>query len=716
MISQKLHDRFLSGIKQGNVMRHLFVAVLFFVHFGCLSAQNQLSWEQFLEQLTLDYNENINYQDTEDNNDIAEERNDLIEELQLIHDNPYNINTITEEQLNTLPFLDENQKKDILAYIEKNSPMKSLGELMLIRSLDLQTRLKLMLFCFAGENQNNDDKNLQLDKLWRYTKQEVVMRTDIPFYTKAGYRNISDSVLLKNPNKQYQGDKMYRSLRYILSNKHLDVGVQVEKDAGEKDFDYMSFFVYLKDVGKIQKVILGDYNLSFGQGLVVNTSGGFGKIMTLSSMHNMDKGISKHSSMSESSFFRGAATTLALSERFNVTAFTSFRYLDATLLNDSSDIITTFKTDGMHRTHSEIQKKQDVSNFVVGGNIRWESRKGKFRVGLTGLFSHLSKSLQPKCDTPASLYRYYNPRGSDFSNYSLNYLFTDRFLTFSGETAFDNKNSFATINKLQFKPNSYNTLTLIQRTYSAKYNSLFGKSFGENSSPQNESGVFVGWDSEIVANLKIETYADFFYFPYLKYQVSDKSYGYEGHCQMMFSPNQKSTWTLRYNIKSKQKNYTFELDDEEITQLAFYTNQNIRLQYDATITPHFSIKSTASLVFNHLPSNTSDKGYLISTTLKYTGDKKERATITLTHFNTDNYNARVYAYESGLLYSYGMMSYFYNGVRLSANISKPLCKILTLNGKIGWTRYFNRDVIGTGLEEINGQDKIDLQIQLRCVF
>ena len=89
----------------------------------------------------------ISDEESEDENYVS----DLYQELQEIHDHPFNINTITEEQLSMLPFLNDVQRKDIIKYVSENSPVRSLGELMLIYSLDQVTRLRLMLFCRADE-------------------------------------------------------------------------------------------------------------------------------------------------------------------------------------------------------------------------------------------------------------------------------------------------------------------------------------------------------------------------------------------------------------------------------------------------------------------------------------------------------------------------------------------------------------------------------------
>lgn len=690
------------------VRRTLVAVILIFGLSLTASAQDILTWEQFVEDI---------YSQDDNATTDGQATDELLEELQYLHDHPINLNATNAEQLKALPFLDDTQIHDILAYIDTNAPMLSLGELMLIYSLNLPTRQKLMLFCYAGEMQQKDSSRLTLRKVLDYSKNELTLRTDIPFYTKAGYRDYSDSILLKSPNKQYRGDRMYRSLRYSFSSLgHVDAGVNIEKDAGEKDFDYLSAYVYLHQLGRVKTLALGDYKVSFGQGLVVNSSMGFGKTMMLSGLSNMDKGITRHSSMSENNHFRGAATTLSLSKSLVLSAFASYTDLDGTL--DSTAILTSWKTDGLHRTPGDNNKKGVVGNTTLGSNIRWEGFHGKVRLGLTGIYSHLSKELRPKCDTQSTLYRLYNLHGTDFSAYSLAYSYISRRLLFRGETALNHDGACATVNSLQLSPNSYNRFLLIQRFYSYRYATLYGKSFGENSTPQNESGLFVGWNGSLLPKVKFDAYLDGFYFPYMKYQVSDASRGWEGQVQATYTPTKATTLTLRYRIKSKQKDYKVETDDDTdpYTVLAYYTNQSLRLQYSQELNPHLSSKATLSGVYNYLPSGEADTGYLLSEALRWTGSHKEKIDLAVSYFHTDNYSARVYAYEPGLLYAYGMTSYFYHGLRALLSASLPLTDGLTLRAKLATTHYFDRSTIGTAQETIEASHKEDLQIQLRWVF
>ena len=104
------------------------------------------SWEDFVERISMDQSIDDNY------------LTPLLEDLSELHEHPFNINTITKENLEQLPFLSPEGIEEILAYIYRYGPMKSLGELMLIEKLDYQTRQFLTLFIYVGEPDNEKEK------------------------------------------------------------------------------------------------------------------------------------------------------------------------------------------------------------------------------------------------------------------------------------------------------------------------------------------------------------------------------------------------------------------------------------------------------------------------------------------------------------------------------------------------------------------------------
>lgn len=644
--------------------------------------------------------------DDNTNQDIA------FDELLEIHNNKININNTTETELSVIPFLSTSQIRDIIYYITVNGAMFSLGELQFIPSIDYESRRFMHLFCYAGESPKN---KLTTKDLISNANNELVARTDLPLYVREGYGNHSGTGKGNYSNQEYDGSRLYHSFRYRMSSMdHLSVGIQAEKDAGEKGIDYISGYAMIQDIGKIKNAIIGDYKISFGEGLVVNTGYGFGKAMSSNQTEKLGRGISRHSSCSESNYFTGGAMTYKTADVL-LTGYASYRKGDGTYNNDSTGI-TSLKTDGMHRTSLEKSKKGNIGITDLGGNIQWS--KDNFQLSASFAYTHYSMDLMPKYNTKASLYRYFNAHGKDFFSYGIAYAYRGRKWNFTGETASCNTGGIATINSLRWNINSNNNITAIQRYYSYRYNSINSNSFSENSMPKNEQGIYIGWNGAPIKKMTISSYIDIMYFPWMKYQVSNSSYGFDWMVQACYSPTKKLDLSIRYKAKCKQKDFVISKTKKDtIKVLQYNCNHNMRISCNYKATEKLSLKTTISGTFIDFGPSTPEFGYAIGELVQWENtDKKMRFNISATYFCTDSYNSRIFGYESSLLYSFGMTSYYYKGIITYALCSFPIIKDIILTGKVGMTHYLNKETIGTGLELINTNHKEDIQLQIRWKF
>ena len=694
-------------------MKHILCTLFIYIGGICCAfcqtgqEEQKMAWEDFVAVMMEENGEE----------EVDEE---MMERLFELYGNPMDINTARKEDLEELPFLSEEQVAEILKYRERNGVMISLGELMMVEGLGKKEREMMRLFVKVEEDSSwhSNKRSPSLSEMLKWSKHEAVWRTDVPFYKKEGYKDVPAEVLETSPNKVYRGDRFHHAFRYAFSGmNHLLAGIQMEKDAGEKGVDEVSGYVMLKDVGCVKRAIVGNYRVSFGKGLAVNSGMRYGKTMMLSAMDRMDAGITKHSSTAETGYFTGGAFTLQLKD-WQVSAFGSYRKEDGTYNNDSTGM-TSLKTDGLHRTKLEHSKKGNLGISNFGGNVHWEHKE--LRLSATMIATHLDVPLMPKYNTEASKYRYYNARGKDFLVGSMAYAYRYKSLTFSGETAFshtEKQNGWASLNALRWRANRTNSFMLIGRYYGAKFISINGKAFGENSKVQNEEGIFLGWTSKAIRNMEVEAYVDAMYFPWWKQGVSASSNGYEGMVQALYAANKRWSLLARYRIKAKQKDFTYEGYGEKVKMLIYDTHQSMKLQLNCNVSSSVTLRTSATGSFIHFGTNPDEKGFAIGENVRWQAPKSKcRIDLGITYFNTDSYNARVYHYEPSLLYSFGSTSYYYEGIRSTLVASVPIVKqSLFINAKLGMTKYFNRDVISSGLEMIDANHREDLQVQVRWKF
>ena len=75
-------------------------------------------------------------------------------------------------------------------------------------------------------------------------------------------------------------------------------------------YDFYSFYLQVKNLGRWKNITLGRYRLNAGWGLILNNDFGFGKLSALTSLGRSSSCIIRgHSSRSSANYLQGAATT-----------------------------------------------------------------------------------------------------------------------------------------------------------------------------------------------------------------------------------------------------------------------------------------------------------------------------------------------------------------------------------------------------------------------
>ena len=679
----------------------LIACLSMFLSVNKLSAQE--SWESIIEQLM-------------NNNDEIASSNwqSLMEDLAEMKEHPVNINTASKEQLEKFPFLSDGMVENILDYIRRYGPMLTDKELLMVKDMDIQTARVLKLF-ITFQQPEKEEYTPTLKNILKYGKQELSTRVDIPFYTRAGYQPFTSEYIKENPNKRYLGKSFYHNVRYQFRySDKIYVGITAEKDAGElfftgknaKGYDYYSPYIYVRDIGRINALALGNYRLSYGYGLVMNTDFSMGKSATLSTLGNKARGIKKHSSTDEYNYFQGIAGSIRITKRLTADAFYSYRKMDGIVDNQ---LITSIKEDGYHRIPRDYEKKNTFSNQLIGSNIHYNGKN--FESGLTAVYNVFNKVLNT---TPRAYNKYY-PRGRDFFNAGINYkLFWKKF-TLQGETAMDKNGKIATMNMLRYSPKESFQLVVMNRFYDLAYQSIYARSIGEGSMVQNESGFYIGLETSFLRYFKLSTYGDLFYFPWKKYQLSKNgTKGFDGVVQLSYSPGYQLDMFIRYRYKNKHKDFTPD-DGEKVTLP--YIQQKWKYQLNYSPINELMLKTTVDYVRNGHQNKEVSQGILLGQSIGYRFCKIPlQLDAGGAWFSTDDYASRISMYEKGLLYSFSIPSFYGKGERFTFNARYEWGKHIILQAKYALTHYRDREVISSGLEEIKGSMKTDLYMQVRLKF
>jgi len=658
--------------------RSLFILSLFSL---TCQAQNADDWQEDLRQ----------WVETEDVESSSIE--DIFDVLSEKAEHPINLNQITREELEQLPFLTGQQVEQLLEYINRYGPIRSFSELMMLTSLDSERRQLLKYFVCIGEPPQKDNK-FRLNSVFKYGKQQLMFTGRIPMYERKGDQN------------GYLGYPYRHTLRYQFNyHERVKFGLTGAQNAGEPFFsnnnkfgyDHYSYYLQLKDLGRIENLCLGMYRVQLGMGLIIN--GGFylGKNATLQSMGRSTATLRVHSSRSTEGYLQGVATTIRLSKQWRITSFASYRPLEATLNKDST--ARTLYYSNYHRTPTEIEKKNNTHEYNLGGCIEW--RKGTLYARTNMLYTHFDRSLHPQKENAP--YRLYAAEGNDFINMSIDYGYTNAKLSFSGETAINRQGAFATIHQLSYRFNHELTLIALHRYYDKKYTALHAKSFCEGSSIQNEHGVYGGLSWQPSNKLTFNWYADYAHFAWKRYQVSLPSDAFD--TMILARTLLGNNWRIEgcYRLHIRQK------DNQEKTMLLNRTEQRIRLLLNYNSPFNLSLKTQFDGI--SVSYKEKDRGWMLSEQAVY-ACRWLQLSANVAYFHTDNYESRLYLYERSLLYDFSSLMLYGKGLRYALMTRADISKHLMLIAKIGVTDYFDRSVISSGLQQVNASSMADIDIQI----
>ena len=644
-------------------------------------------WQQLLSDLSASEDfEHVAWQDYE-------------EDLEEVAQHPVNLNTATREELERMPFLTASQVEDILFYIYRYGQLKSMSELTLISSIDWYQRQLMSCFFYVADD-GSKPAFPSLKNIAQYGKHEVMGMLKVPFYERKGDASGTGG---------YLGYPYKHGLRYQFRyGNSVKLGFVASQDAGEPFFggrntmgyDFYSFYLQVKNLGRWKNITLGRYRLNVGLGLILNNDFGFGKLSALTSLGRSSSCIIRgHSSRSSANYLQGAAATYTLFKGLELTGFLSYRQIDATLSAGGGGIKTILKT-GLHRTVNEIAKQKIASNTLVGGNISYK-RQG-WHIGGTAFYTSFSLPLTPN---KTQLYKRFAPEGNAFWNASISYGYISHRLTLSGETATGDCGSIATLNAASYLCSDHFTLMALHRFYSARYYSLFSNSFSEGSDVQDENGVYLGFTWIPAHHWSITAYSDFAYFAWPKYQTRESTQSWDNLVNILFQPSRVLTVGGRFRYKDKAGTTT--------SRLRLYATISQK-RWSAKTSFDYTMSQAESAMKNE--GDELSKGYMVSEHIGWEWKWKQlKGTLRgcLGYFHTSDFASRIYAYEPGLLYQMSFGSYYGEGIRYALVARSEIGSHLLLVAKLGTTDYFDRSHLSSGLQEISRSSQTDLEIQVK---
>jgi len=651
--------------------------------------------DQILELVSRDPNEDLDY-------------SELVERLNFYRSNPLDLNRASAEQLRELFFLSPLQINEILNHRSQNGLFLDKLELQSLQSFDPEMISLFLNFVRVGNY--SPLQNLSAKKLVQKGNHDLIIRIGQILENQSGFLSADTS---KAPNYLGSPLKLLTRYRFNYANT-LALSLNMEKDAGEqffdrnknKGFDFYSGSISYRGQGFLKKVVLGDYGLQFGQGLSMWSGSGFGKGVGITTIAKQDFGLKPYSSVNEASFLRGASATFG-TKKFSFTPFGSKGSLDASL-GTSGFEIASLNISGLHRTATEIENKNRLSSTIYGANIQYSTKN--LNLGFTGYQSNFSMPF----GAGKSLYEQYDFTGRTLTNLGFHYDYSLKNTYFFGELAHSLNSGFAFINGLMTSLSPRVSLVLLHRRYTKNYHSFFNQSVSEASNAVNESGFYAALALKFDSKWDFFIYSDYFKFPWLKFRVDAPSSGYEILAQLNYKMNKKFKISTRFKQQLREENGADLVDG---FGLELVDKQNYRLELIYTINDQFTLRNRAELARYQKGFLDKEMGFLLYQDIIYKPlSSKLSGNLRYGIFDTQSFNTRIYAYENDVLYAYAVPAYQGRGIRFYGNVRYTVFRGLDLWIRYARSNYSGQESVGSGNDQINGNKRSDVRLQVRYQF
>lgn len=648
---------------------------------------------------------------------------DLYESLLQVFLNPINLNRTSPEELGSLYILTPSQIHHFFEHQRINGALLSLYELQAIPEFDLETIYRILPFV---ELPDKDSKPIPFLRRIGETKDAyLILRQNRVLQTRKGFTP-PDTLSAGRLSSRYIGDPNNLYLRFRMQKgKDFSFGFTLDKDPGEQfiwqpdskryGFNFFSYHFTIYNRGKLKSLSIGDFQWQFGQGLVYGAGFSVGKgAETITTTRRSSLGLRPYTAAMEYGFFRGISASYQFGPVL-ASVFASTAPRDGNIQLEGEDestqpFISSLPTSGLHRTPTELAYRRQAKESNLGANIHWTNRTKRIQAGLNSLWSQFSQPIQK---TPQP-YNNFEFAGKDNHVHSAYFSLNLQNHLFFGETAISKSGGRAAVIGMMSSLHRNLSLSVLWRNYERNFHSFYGNSFSEGSRPINENGIYTGIHFKPNSKIAWSVYYDYFKFPWLKYRVYAPSQGHEWLTRIQYTPSKKTLLFAQIREESKARNISVLPGFQSTYQLAQGSKLNYVFNLDHGIEKIWSIKTRvmgSRFAFN----GKTTRGFAISQDVN-ADLGRWRVSSRIVLFDTQDYDNRQFIYERNVLWAFSIPALQGQGMRYYLLAQYKLSPKFVVWGRLGSTVFTDRETIGSGLQEIQGNTITETTFQLQYLF
>lgn len=670
--------------------------LLFFLFAPCLVINAQdIEWA--VSKILEDY--------SHESDDMEQVDDECLENLYDLAQQPLDLNAASPKDLLRLFWLSEFQVISILNYRKENGAFLSIQELNYVYGFTEEEVALLKPFVSIRNVGGDSPKMYQAQRTG-----EILLRMQHPILKSKGYA-IEDTILQR---PHYLGSALKSYLRVSSKlNEKWAIGLLGEKDAGEAfmfkntqyGFDHLSAYLQYQGKGLIRKLIVGHFNYYAGQGLLSWGAYASANESDLSNLKRRKRGLYKTTSSNEYWFMQGVGSEFSIGP-FQLINFLSVKSIDGSLIDaDTAQSILSLAHTGLHRSSSEMAKKNAVQEIIVGNSL--VLGRPELTIGINQLLVNYEHEFAEK----ERLYYLLAQGKRRRVGHSIDFQILKQMFQLYGELSFTN--CMALQLGINLMPASKITLAAQYRNYQAGSWMPYSNPWSKGTNNSGEEGFIFGVDFKLPKGGFLKSSYDVYTIPWLKYQSIAPTKGYALNAEIQLRPFPKLRFhsTFRSFIGEEK---ALAPDSKRFISVKQVKNQ-LRMHWEYQLSDSWCFSKRFEMTWDRAGKALGNRGNLAFLDIKYanlTGKFQIYGRYTI--FSIPNYDLRIYAYENDLRYMFSVPAFSGIGESFYIVLNHKLGSIMQLGMKYRITKYHDRSEVGYGWDAIVGDTKMDIRFQLIC--
>ncbi len=495
------------------------------------------------------------------------------------------------EQLVALELLSPSDAQLLRIFFEQGASISNLYQLQGLLEQDLTELQKTLPFLKVQPTQRPSFKRTDVQLLYDM------------FFHSSHFFLTADSISIRK-DTSFLGPAFAAQQRVTFTWQNWRAGSQVAKDAGEpvwhnasaKGLDFTTGYLAWNAPAKthfLQKLVLGAYQIQWGQGLQLWSTRGMGKSIDLLQLARNPMGIKPYQGRDEQRYLQGLSGSVQIgSQQFTFIA--SLKRIDAKPPTDTlQQEFNLSYTNGLHRSTSEIAKRKQGFEQIYG--LGYTRRSALWQYGALVLYQNVqlrnsntdslfySNGLKPE-----SLW---SMGGFAQGTWRQFYFYGESVLAF--QQGLSIKSSQALNLALLYYLDQNLELGLHLRSYGPSYRAFYANPIGNSTLGTNERGLIFQLKWQVFKKLQLKLSAERYQIPFIINTTTYPRVSSETRIFMLYQASKQQLYNCQVGVRPITS---------QVLQYRFSANIELQLHQSEAlkVTTQWAIVSTTQQTSKHL--------------------------------------------------------------------------------------------------------------------